>query len=113
MTFWYASFRHTCSSFLVRVPRDQTLPVLGDLPRPLPNIGRCIQQEQHTGRIRFGSESIDHRKPTSAQTAGPMLDLSVVSTCMAGVMVIDDQATSWPCQRQVSSLSRMLLPALA
>jgi hypothetical protein len=74
------------------MPRNQPLPAILDLNSPLPNISRSIEQKEHTRRVRFGPECIDGRKAARTQTIGPMVDLTVMATLSAGLMVIDDHS---------------------
>ena len=69
-------------------------PVSADLLRTLANVIRRIQQEENTGRVRSGSQRVHGGAPTFPETVGPMLDLSMMTTFPAGLMVIDDQAAS-------------------
>lgn len=70
-----------------------------DLFSPLPNINRRIEQEEHPWRERFGSQRINRREVALPQTISPMLDLTVMTALPTSLMVINDQATPWCCQR--------------
>jgi hypothetical protein len=57
------------------MPRDQSLPVGGDLLGPSSNFRRSIQQKENTGRNRPRPKSINGSKSALPKTVGPMLDL--------------------------------------
>jgi hypothetical protein len=76
------------------MPRNQPPPAVLNLRSPLPNIARCIEQKEHTRRVGFGSQCIDGGKAARSQTVGPMVDLTVVATLSARLMVIDRKRSS-------------------
>jgi len=85
-------------NMIVRMPGDQSLPVYGDLSRPLPNVSGSIEQEEDPWRVRSGPQCIDGLKPARPMTVSPILDLGTAATRPAGVMGIHDQAASGPRQ---------------
>ena len=82
----------------VGMPGNPRLPVCGDLLRSLPNVSGSIEQEEDPWRIWSGSERIDSSKSAYSQPVSPMLDLGLMTTLSAGMMVVDDQAASGPRQ---------------
>jgi hypothetical protein len=73
--------------------RNHPLPAFPDLLRPLPNISRSIQRKEDPWRVRSGTQCIHRGEATFPEPVSPMLDLTVMTTLPAGLMVVDDQAS--------------------
>jgi hypothetical protein len=80
------------------MPSDPSLPVHHDLLRPLANIIRRVHHEENTWRVRSGSQSVDGGEPNFPKTVGAMLNLSMVTTLPAGLVMRRDHASSSPRQ---------------
>jgi hypothetical protein len=65
------------------MPRDQTLPDRLDFLGSFPNVIRCIEEEEDSGRVWAAAQGINGVEATYAKTVSPMLDLPVMATWTA------------------------------